>query len=435
MKLIAVALAFVNVTVVPMDSERVIPAQTVVVEDGRITRIGPAHEIALDEGVTMVDGSGRYLIPGLAEMHAHIPGDPQVAENTLFLYLANGITTARGMLGAPAHLELRARAARGGIASPRIVTSGPSLNGNSVPNAKVARAMVAAQAEAGYDFLKLHPGLDLARFEAIDAAADEHGIPYAGHVSTGVGLARALAAGQATVDHLDGYLPPLLRDGSPLAGRAPQFFGWNLAAEVDESKIVPLAARTREAGTWVVPTESLMQHVLLPEPTAAELAARPEMHYMPAATVSNWIEAKRGFVEDGDYDPALVHRFIEVRAALLRALAAEDVLLLGSDAPQIFNVPGFSIHHELAMLVEAGLSPYQALRSGTVNVARFFGESDRAGTVAIGKRADLVLLERNPLVDVGAVRERAGVMVAGRWYPASELDAGLARIAAARRAP
>ncbi len=155
---------------------------------------------------------------------------------------------------------------------------------------------------------------------------------------------------------------------------------------------------------------------------------------MPAATISGWVDAKRGFVDDGDYDPALARRFIEVRAALLRALAEEDVVLLGSDAPQIFNVPGFSIHHELGMMVDAGLSPYQALRGGTVNVARFLGELETMGTVTVGKRADLVLVEANPLLDIGALRERAGVMVNGRWLPAVELEAELERIAARARA-
>lgn len=427
------AFAFVNVTVVPMDADRVIPAQTVIVRDGRIERIGPANRMTAPRDAVTIDGRGRYLMPGLAEMHAHIPPQPDAVEWTgdvLFLYVANGITFARGMLGAPHHLELREQAERGEIVSPRIYTSGPSLNGNSVASAAAGRRMVAEQAEAGYDFLKIHPGLDRARYDAIVEAADTHDITFAGHVPHEVGLMRALEAGQASVDHLDAYMPPLLRDGSPLADAQPSFFGWNLAAEVDEDKIVPLARRTNAAGVWNVPTESLMQHVLLGEPGADELAARAEMRYMPRATVEQWMQVKANVMANEEYDPDLVARFIEVRGKLIKALNDEGAgLLLGSDAPQIFNVPGFAIHHELRMLVEAGLTPYEALASGTRNVARFIGEDDEFGTVEEGRRAQLLLLDANPLVDVAHVRQRAGVMVNGRWLPAAELEAGLRQIA------
>ncbi|MEX0900289.1 MAG: amidohydrolase family protein [Gammaproteobacteria bacterium] len=423
--------AITGVTVVPMDTERVVDGQTVIVRDGRIEAIGP--DLAIPKDAMTIDGRGRFLMPGLAEMHAHVPPqahDAQLIEDTLFLYVANGITFARSMLGAPHHLELRERAARGEIVSPRIYTSGPSLNGNSVPTPVAAREMVAEQKRAGYDFLKIHPGLDRPRYDAIVAAADEHDIPFGGHVPAAVGLARALEAGQATIDHLDAFFPPLLRGGASLADTESMFFGWNLAGEVDESKIEPLVRRVRDARVWIVPTEALMQHLLLPEPSAERLAQRDIMRYVPRATRAQWVEAKRGMIRQAAYDPALVARFIDVRAKLMKALQdAGAGLLLGSDAPQVFNVPGFSIHDELRMLVDAGLTPYEALATGNVNVARFLGESDEFGTVEIGKRADLVLLEANPLADVANASRIAGVMLNGRWLPVRELTAGLEQIA------
>lgn len=429
--------AFVNVTVIPMDADRVIAGQTVIVREGRIARIGPAADLSLPEGVQRIEGEGRFLMPGVAEMHAHIPPQPDSRQDTLdtlFLYVANGITFARGMLGAPHHLELRSRAAGGEVVSPRIYTSGPSLNGNSVATPAAGREMVAAQKAAGYDFLKIHPGLDRARYDAIVAAAKKHGISWAGHVSHEVGLLHALETGQATVDHLDAFIPPLLRSGSPKGNIEPSFFGWNLADEVDEAKIAPLARRTRSAGTWVVPTESLMQHVLLPYPTAEELARRAEMRFVSRGLRAQWVERKKGMLADPAYRPELAQRFIEVRGKLIQALQKEGAgLLLGSDAPQIFNVPGFSIHHELRMLVEAGLTPYQALATGNVNVAKFLGEEGEFGQVAVGQRADLVLLEANPLEDIGNFARRAGVMLGGRWLPAAELEAGLEDIAQRHR--
>jgi imidazolonepropionase-like amidohydrolase len=428
---------FVNVTVLPMDTDRTLPGQTVIVRDDRIVELGAAGQMRTPDDATVIDGEGRYLMPGIAEMHAHIPpqpGNEQATLDILFLYVANGITFARGMLGAPHHLELRAKAARGEIVSPRIYTSGPSLNGNSVASPVAGRAMVADQKRAGYDFLKIHPGLDRARYDAIVEAADEHGIDLAGHVPHEVGLMRALEVGQVTVDHLDAYIPPLLRDDSPKADVAPSFFGWNLSDEVDEAKIAPLAQQTREAGVWNVPTESLMQHVLLPSPTAEELAAREEMRFVPRTLRAQWAERKNEVLANPDYDPELAERFIEVRAKLIKALHDEGAgLLLGSDAPQIFNVPGFAIHHELRMLVEAGLTPYEALATGNVNVAKFLGEEDSFGTIAPGQRADLVLLEANPLADVSNFRQTAGVMLNGRWLPQAELQAGLDAIAARNR--
>jgi imidazolonepropionase-like amidohydrolase len=426
--------AIVDVNVVPMDRERVIPSQTVVIRGGRIAEIGPSDRVGVPQGANRIDGRGRYLMPGLAEMHAHIPPRPrneQEALDVLFLYAANGITFARGMLGAPQHLQLRDRAARGEIVSPRIYTSGPSLNGNSVASPAAGRAMVAEQKKAGYDFLKIHPGLDRARFDAIVEAARRHGIDFAGHVSYLYGLPRALEAGQVTVDHLDEYIRPLLRDGSRLANETPVFFGINLVTDVDDAKIAPLARRTREAGVWNVPTQSFIEHLALPEPDAETLGSRPEMQYLPPATVRQWVQRKKEFVADAGYDPAIAERFVEVRRKLIKALHDEGAgLLLGSDAPQLFNAPGFSMHHELRMLVDAGLTPYQALATGNVNVAKFLGEEREFGTVTAGKRADLILLDANPLESVANVQKRAGVMLNGRWLPEAEIQAELKRIAA-----
>jgi hypothetical protein len=426
--------AITQVTVIPMDEDRVLPAQVVIVRDGRIVTVGPANRTPIPADIAVIDGRGRYLVPGLAEMHAHVPPQAtqrQWTEDILFLYVANGITFARSMLGAPHHLELRARAAEGDLVSPRLYLSGPSLNGNSVATPLAGREMVAEQQRAGYDFLKIHPGLDPERFAAIADEARARGITFGGHVSDQVGVWRALDAGQATIDHLDSYMSALLDPDSDEVGRPSMFFGWNLAAGVDESRIPQLVERTRDAGVWNVPTESLIQHVLAAEPDTTELAARAEMRYVPAAMVAQWSATRRNMMANAAYDADLVRRFIAIRGRLIKALHDGGAgLLLGSDAPQIFNVPGFSIHHELRMLVEAGLTPYEALVTGTRNVATFLDEDASFGVIAEGMRADLVLVERNPLVDIGHMREIAGVAVNGRWLSRAEIDAGLEAIAA-----
>jgi len=424
------AYAITGVTIVPMDRERLIPDQTVIVRNGRIAAIGPAKQTRVPAGATRIEGRGRYLMPGLAEMHAHVPpgaADVQWTQDVLFLYAANGITFARSMLGAPHHLQLRAQVERGEILSPRLYLSGPSLNGNSVASPDEARRMVREQKAAGYDTLKIHPGLDRPRYDAIAETARQVGISFGGHVPDAVGLARALEVRQATVDHFDAFMPLLLRDGAT-AGEGG-FFGYKLAPQVDESKIPALARRVRAAGVWNVPTESLMHHVLLPGPSFAEMEAREEMRYVPRPMLAQWRQGFASF-RGADYSPEGGRRFGEVRGKLILALhRAGAGLLLGSDAPQVLNVPGFSIHHELGALVKAGLTPYEALSTGTRNVSHFIGTPEDFGTVKTGARADLILLEANPLADVANVKQRAGVMIGGRWLPENDIRAGLARIA------
>jgi len=425
--------AFTDVTVVPMDRERLLPRQTVIVRGGRIEAIGPSARIRVPADATVIPGRGRYLMPGLAEMHAHIPPAPdaQASEDVLFLYAANGVTFARGMLGAPHHLELRGRAASGDLVSPRIYTSGPSLNGNSVKTPDDGRRMVEEQKRTGYDFLKIHPGLDRPRYDAIAETAHRLKLPFGGHVPEAVGLRRVLEVRQTTVDHLDGYMSLLVRDGSALADAAPGFFGFALAGDLDERKIAEIVRLTRQAGTWNVPTESLIAQMMLGTPSEAEVRAREEIKYVSPQTVDQWLKARAGQQTQPNFSPERARRFIEVRRKLIKGLHDGGAgLLLGSDAPQWFNVPGFSLHRELEMLVEAGLTSYQALVTGTRNVARFLGEEKDFGTVARGKRADLILLDSNPLAAIGNARRPAGVMLGGRWLPRAEIDSGLAAIAA-----
>jgi imidazolonepropionase-like amidohydrolase len=424
--------AFVNVTVIPMDRERTIPRQTVVVRGNRIVAIGPTDRVRVPAGSAKVDGRGKFLIPGLAEMHAHIPGGDapdSVVERTLFLYVSGGITTIRGMLGHPRHLDLRARAARNELLSPTIYTSGPSLNGNSVPTPGSAARIVAEQKAAGYDFLKIHPGIAGEVFDTLAATARRLGIRFAGHVPLDVGLARALETGYASIDHLDGYVEAMVRDGSPVPASESQFFGLNLGEYLDESKLPALVEATRDARVWNVATEVLMEN-LMPGEGVEALERRPEMRYVSSGTVAKWAETKKSFLRETGSSEESARRVLQVRRKLIKALHAGGAgLLLGSDAPQIYNVPGFSVHRELAALVAAGLTPYQALETGTRNVAVFFGTLSTSGTIGVGKRADLVLLDANPLLDVGNTTRRAGVMLRGRWLPRTEIETRLAAIA------
>ncbi|HEX7091001.1 MAG TPA: amidohydrolase family protein [Longimicrobiales bacterium] len=425
--------AFVGANVVPMDRERVIENQTVIVRDGRIAEVGPAGQVRVPAGALRIEAAGKYLLPGLAEMHGHIPGGRaprEYIDDVLFLFVANGVTTVRGMQGHPRQLGLRDSVMQGLTLGPTLVLASPALSGQSVRTVEDARRLVREYHRAGYDLLKVHEGLSPEIYDAIAETARELGIPFGGHVSDLVGLHAALAAGQVTIDHLDNYILAAERDDSPLRDAMPQERARQLPFHLDEAKIPELAAATRRAGAWVVPTMPLWEVLQGASEPAEALLQRPELKYVPPQPVQRWADAVRRIQERTDRDAARAH--IAFRKRMLKALADAGVgILLGSDAPQIFNVPGFSIHREMRAMVEAGLTPYQVLESGTRNVALYLGTPDEFGTVAPGRRADLILLEANPLEDVGNVARRAGVMVRGRWLPESEIQARLARIAAA----
>jgi imidazolonepropionase-like amidohydrolase len=426
----ATVTVFRDVTVVPMDSERTLPGQSVLVAEGRIAAIGPADSLPIPDGARIIDGRGHWLMPGLAEMHAHLPpvAQAEALERVLDLFLANGVTTARGVLGEPGHLALRAAIDAGERDGPRIVTSGPSLNGSSVRDAAHAVELVEAQKAAGYDLVKLHPGLDRDTFDALMGAAKRVGLRVAGHVPVDVGIEHALAQRMDCIEHMDDYVRALAPDGSDERSGNPGFFGLNAALVADRGRIPALVAATRAAGAAISPTETLMVN-LLDAGSTDVLLARPEYAYVAAATREQWRSSRDGMQASPAFDRAAAARFLALRRELLKALHDAGVpIVLGSDAPQVFNVPGFSAHRELALMVAAGLTPYQALRTGTVEATRHVGHEARRGTIAEGMQADLVLLSADPLADVGNAQRIVGVMRDGRWHDRADLDARLARV-------
>jgi imidazolonepropionase-like amidohydrolase len=403
-----------------MDEEGALEDHTVVVEGERIVAVGPAGQVEIPEGATVVDGTGRWLIPGLAEMHGHTPppGAPREhVENVLFLYVANGITTVRGVLGAPGQLELKAAANSGAIVAPTLYLAGPSFSGNSVSSPGQAAAMVREEAEAGWDLLKIHPGLTRLEYDSIAVAAKAAGIRFVGHVPEEVGLAHALGMGQETIEHLDGYIEYL--DGAE--------------GPVDPARLAEAVERTRAAGAAVVPTMALWE-TLYGIPPVETLTAYPELRYMPPDMVEAWTENYRERLADPELDPVESRTIIENRTRILAALHEGGVtILMGTDSPQLFSVPGFSLHRELPRMAAAGMSPYEILVSGTRNVGAYFANEDEFGTITPGQRADLVLLSADPLQDVASLSRIEGVMVRGRWHPKAAIDERLAAIAASYR--
>lgn len=441
--------AFVHVAVLPMTRPGArLADQTVIVRGDRIAAMGPAAEVPVPRGARVVDGGGSLtLLPGLADLHVHLPPFPGApddpAQRVLALMVANGVTTARGMAGNPAHLVLRDRVAAGELLGPALYVAAPALHGGNTATLEAARAAVAAAAEAGYDLVKSHHIDDPAVWSAVQEAATAAKLPVAGHVANEVGLERAMAAGQQ-VEHLDGFVAALLPPGAAPAEPWGQFPPPELLAKVDRERIAPLAAEMARRGVWNVPTLSLFEQVTDVTTPTAQLAARPEMAYASPEAVSQWSQQREGMLHAGVFPPQYGEDFRRLRREIVAALAAAGApLMAGSDTPQAFQLTGFALHDEIAALAAAGLTPWQALDAATAAPARYLrslpregsatGRAADFGTVEPGRRADLLLVAGDPLADLGSTRAIQGVMLAGQWLDRPALDRLLADAATAAR--
>lgn len=431
--------AFVDVAVIPMQTERVLEHQTVLVKAGRIAAIGPAKSLRVDAGVTVIDGKGRYLLPGLADMHVHLWD-----ERELPLYLANGITVVRNMWGESSTLAMRERIAKGELLGPTILTAGPLIDGEPRIWAGSARAVTAAEGEqlvskhkaAGYDFIKIYSNLQPDVFDAIATAAKRESIVFAGHTPESVPLQHALHSGMASIEHMTGYMRATLVDGIDMGvnPRSPVMLalGKRVAAGavplnqvVDDKKVQAIAAETRDAKVWNTPTLLVLKNGLLTRAEVKASMARSTLQYVPPAMQMGWNRVTRK-EEDQLALQALNVASMQRVAALQRAGAG---LLAGTDAPNPHVIHGFALQQELALLQQAGLTPYQVLRTATVNPAEYFHAGQEFGSIAAGMRADLLLVDANPLADLTNLQRRSGVMLRGQWLPEAQLQTILQRVA------
>jgi imidazolonepropionase-like amidohydrolase len=408
-------LAFVNVSVITMDGKP-LAKQTVIVSGDRIVAMGPFDKIGIPQGVNRIESDApRYLMPGMAELHGHIPppaDSKAYIENVLFLYVANGVTTVRGMLGHEGQLDLRQQANTGKIVSPSLYLAGPAFDGGLTP--QQASQRVRQQKSEGWDYLKILWGPSQAEYDSLARTAKEIGMPFVGHVPRKVGIRHVLASGQQTVDHLDGYIEYL--DGT--------------AGPISEEKIAEVVKLTKESGAWVVPTMVVWENLFGDTPTETVLAY-DGLKYLPPDLVKRWTESHRRRTAGAGFDRVAARHRIENRMRLLRAINEAGVkILFGTDSPQQFSVPGFSIYREMQRMQQAGMSAQQILHSATAAAGEYFKDKDRFGKIAVGQRADLVLLKANPLDDMANVSQQAGVMVRGRWLSEQDIASRLQQIAA-----
>ena len=427
--------AFVNVNVVPMDDERVLAAQTVVVKDGVIAALGPSDKIKIPAGALRIDGRGKYLMPGLSDMHVHFEAfDEQATNAMLRLFIANGVTTVLNLYGTPSFLALRERVGRGETLGPTIFTSGPFISNapTSTPTPEEVERQVVAQKRAGYDLIKIHGDFSREAYRKLFEMARREDIRVIGHLPRNLGLEAALEEKQDAVAHAEEYLYAYFFF-KPTSSPADASQAANLRWIAEQGNRIPAVAEaTAKAGIWVSPTLTVYSGIARQVDDIDSVLKRPEMKYLPP-WISNQFQASnntyvkrfkketaKGFFARADLLSKLVKGF---RDAGVRMLA-------GTDTPVPSVVPGFSLHDELREMVAAGLTPYEALRTATANPAEFL-RTDKFGTIAIGKTADLILVDGDPLKDVNNASRRVGVMTRGRWLTEDELRKMLDGMAAA----
>ena len=445
-------IAFRNVNLVTMTSETVVASQTVLVRGTEIVALGGSDEIQIPAGAQVIDGNGAYLMPGLADMHIHTRPDWDDRGvwpvNPLKLYLANGVTTVRDMTPAGSHptyaLQWRDKIRAGSRIGPTLYTSGMRIDGSPLGEDLPAK-LVRWNREDGFDFLKVYSYLSVEDFQAALREAKKLGMYTAGHIPYAVGLDGVLAEGMDEVAHIQELVWEFIPLDRSEQWSVPSYFSNHIAEAVDREidmsssdtieawkgehvrDLEHIAGQLQTAGVPVDTTLAGSEHISVKVSQPEVWLSSPDLKYEATGYVESF---QRGEERDqvlcrglGGVCP---NHFGLMRWILSGLHEADVQLLLGTDSGwgDVGIVPGFSIQDELRILVENGYTPYQALLTGTVNAARVVqamtGEGN-FGTIEVGNRADLILVDGNPLEDIAVIREPLGVMAAGRWYSAEQL--------------
>lgn len=438
--------ALVGVNVIPMDRERVITNQTVIVRNGLIAEIGDARKVKVPKDAVRIEAAGKFLIPGLVDMHTHLLSDSDaypdsIAEHELRVMVANGVTTVRFMIGTPELLALRTRSAKGEIDAPTIFVASPHLTGREQGNNFVVttpeegREAVRKSKAAGYDFIKITTFIKAEVYEAAVDEAAKQNIRVVGHAdSRFVGVERAWKARQQ-IEHLDGYMELLLKPDAPMKGSVSDLYiynpeNWKSFDYMDENRIAEIARKTVAANPFVDPTHHFMKNSFGRARSEESIRAQPDFKFYPAKVQQQWLDFYKRNRMLNTVPIEKRARWIELREKLIKAIHdAGGKIMTGSDTPEFLFLYGFGLHHELRALKDSGLSNYAVLAAGIRNPHEFLGTLDRVGTIEKGKRADLILLNANPLVDIEATKDRAGVMLKGKWYTQAALNRELDEIA------
>lgn len=433
-------IAFVHAAVIPMDEERVLSNQTVIVANGEIVEIGPASKVRPPATARRIEARGRYLLPALSDMHVHLLGESWNAamppalklaredipfEDFLFPYVAMGVTTVQVLMATPEDLDVRQRIERGDMLGPRMILARmidgperawpPPLNTWVASAAEAREAVLRAKAD-GYDKIKVYSFLNKESYDAVIATANELHMEAMGHVPMALSVEYVIESGQNAIAHSE-----------ELAKHARAY---------DAEQVDYYAALLAESGTWMIPTltttDSFLKYFDDPDGIYARPGAEYFRHPMQLA-LWKFLDENLYSQIPAEHRAKLRAAYVDFQRPLTRAVRDKGGrLLAGSDALMLGLFAGHSLHGELRALVDAGLTPFEALMTATVNPAQYLGESDKAGAIEKGKRTDLLLLDANPLEDVSSAARIAGVLMRGRWISRAEIDKKLQEIAAAQ---
>jgi imidazolonepropionase-like amidohydrolase len=443
----AAPLVLSGVTVIDGTGAAPRPDMAVVIDKRRIAELGKVGAVVVPERARVLDASGKFLIAGLWDMHVH-----WYDEQSLPLFTVNGVTGVRVMFGFPLHLDWQRKLAEGKLPGPRLVIAGPVVDGTPpvwpdsirASNELEGRQAVQSIRRAGYDWVKVYHLLSRSAYFGIADEAKHQGLPFGGHVPISVSAAEASDAGQKTIEHLQGVAlacssreVELRRELRALVerGNVPDL-ALSLRFEVaatdsyDEEKAATLFARFVKNGTWHVPTLAVRQtHARLQETNSAR---SDRMRYMPASLRARWESRRRAtFTKLGPEEFTNFKRSFRADLDLVMAMHRAGVgILAGTDTGALDCFPGFSLHDELVLLVQAGLTPLEALQSATRDPARCLGRSNDLGTIEQGKLADLLLLDANPLDDIRNTTKIAAVIANGQLLTRTALDQKLKEIEA-----
>ncbi len=423
--------AFVDVNVAPMDREQVLSGQTVVVRDGKIVELGSSDRVKVPVGALRIDGRGKYLMPGLADLHVHLLYyNERHNAAMLKLYVANGVTTILNLTGTPHHLNLRAKIKSGELFGPELYTSGPFISDAPVhtPTPEEVERDVVEQKRAGYDLIKIHGDFSREAYRRLFQVARREGIRVIGHAPRNLGVEPMLEERQDAVAHSEEYLYAYFFYKMDESIKTADLESQKRFLVEQEKRIPALAQSTAKAGSWVVANLEAYRNIALQVEDLDAALRRDDVKYMIPDIAPHWTPERNTYARRFTRDRApRFHAQYRLLEKTVKGFHDAGVrLLAGTDALNPCVVPGFSLHDELRNLVAAGLTPYQALRTATINAAEFLGAT--SGVVAIGRHADLILVNGDPLKDVSNASRRAGVMLRGRWFDEDELHGMLDKL-------
>jgi imidazolonepropionase-like amidohydrolase len=438
---------FTNVNVVDTRDGQVSHKMMVVVKNGRIEGVARVGLIGQAHNMRVVNANGKYMIPGLWDMHVHSAFAAGTWDEKIIypLYIANGVTGVRDMGGNPDLLEQRRQHIdRGEVIGPHLILSGPFLNGGksdaqtvAVNNPAEARLAVDSVKKRGMDFVKILSNLSRDSYFAIANEAAKEKIRFVGHVPDSVSVVEASAAGQRSIEHLTGILLACSSKESELRhqklearakhdGAAFATATMQAMSSYSPDKARGLFVQLANNNTWQVPT--LIWSHANANIDSPNLDSDPRLRYVPASVREQWNPGKL-LKETSPEELAGLKKQSVRDLELVQAMHGAGIqFMAGSDGPDPYVFPGFSLHDELELLVKSGFTPFQALQAATFEPALFLVKLDKYGVVEKGHVADLVLLDANPLEDISNTRKIAAVLVGGKYYPREVLDKMLARV-------